>query len=180
MMQQLGIEISIKEQGLETIKAWGGLKPGTRVQPGNQLFPRIEDKEAEKLLATVEVAEKSDSKKGAEVMEEETSEQVSIDEFMKIDLRTGKIIEAEKIKKSKKLLKLKVDIGSEVRQVVAGIAECYEPEQLVGRTVILAANLKPAKLMGVESQGMVLAASEGGNITLAGFDLEPGKGIRVR
>jgi len=113
-------------------------------------------------------------------MEEETSEQVSIDEFMKIDLRTGKIIEAEKIKKSKKLLQLKVDIGSEVRQVVAGIAECYEPEQLIGRTVILAANLKPAKLMGVESQGMVLAASEGGNITLAGFDLEPGKGIRVR
>ena len=180
MMQQLGIEISIKEQGLETIKTWGGLKPGTRVQPGNQLFPRIEDKEAEKLLAAVEVAEKLDSKKGAEVMEEGTSEQVSIDEFMKIDLRTGKIIEAEKVKKSKKLLQLKVDIGSEVRQVVAGIAECYEPEQLIGRTVILAANLKPAKLMGVESQGMVLAASEGGNITLAGFDLEPGKGIRVR
>ena len=64
--------------------------------------------------------------------------------------------------------------------MVAGIAECYEPEQLIGRTVILAANLKPAKLMGVESQGMVLAASEGGNITLAGFDLELGKGIRVR
>ncbi len=180
MMQQLGIKISIEKQGLETIKTWGGLKSGTRVQPGNQLFPRIEDKEAEKLLATIEVTRKPDSKKGAEVMEEETSEQVSIDEFMKIDLRTGKIIEAEKIKKSKKLLQLKVDIGSEIRQVVAGIAECYEPEQLIGRTVILAANLKPAKLMGVESQGMVLAASEGGNITLAGFDLEPGKGIRVR
>ena len=99
---------------------------------------------------------------------------------MKIDLRTGKIIEAEKVKKSKKLIQLKVDIGTEVRQVVAGIAESYDPDQLVGRTIILVANLKPAKLMGIESQGMLLAASDNGKIVLAGFDPEPGKGIRVR
>jgi methionyl-tRNA synthetase len=99
---------------------------------------------------------------------------------MKIDLRTGKIIEAEKIKKSKKLLKLKVDIGSEIRQVVAGIAESYEPDHLLNRTIILVANLKPVKLMGIESQGMLLAANNNGQIVLAGFDLEPSKGIRVR
>jgi len=105
---------------------------------------------------------------------------VLIDDFMKIDLRTGKIIEAEKIKKSKKLLKLKVDIGSEVRQVVAGIAESYEPDQLINRTIILVANLKPAKLMGIESQGMLLAANNNGQIVLAGFDPTPSQGIRVR
>jgi methionyl-tRNA synthetase len=99
---------------------------------------------------------------------------------MKIDLRTGKIIEAEKIKKSKKLLKLKVDIGTEVRQVVAGIAECYEPDLLINRTIILVANLKPVKLMGVESQGMLLAANNNGQVVLAGFDPKPRQGIRVR
>jgi methionyl-tRNA synthetase len=99
---------------------------------------------------------------------------------MKIDLRTGKIIEAERIKKSKKLLKLKVDIDTEVRQVVAGIAECYEPDQLINRTIILVANLKPVKLMGVESQGMLLAANNNGQIILAGFDPMPRQGIRVR
>ncbi|NIQ01558.1 MAG: methionine--tRNA ligase subunit beta [Nitrospinaceae bacterium] len=115
-----------------------------------------------------------------QVTEDVSDERVSVEDFMKIDLRTGTILEAEKIKKSKKLLKLKVDIGTEVRQVVAGIAECYEPEQLIGQTVILVANLKPAKLMGVESQGMVLAASHNSKVVLAGFGEEPGKGVRVR
>ena len=81
---------------------------------------------------------------------------------------------------TKKLLKLKVDIGVEVRQVVAGIAECYEPDQLINRTIILVANLKPVKLMGVESQGMLLAANSNGQVTLAGFDPMPSQGIRVR
>ena len=96
------------------------------------------------------------------------------------DRRTGKILEAEKVKKSKKLIQLKVDIGTETRQILAGIAECYEPENLIGRTVIIVANLKPAKLMGIESQGMVLAANSDGTILLAGFDQEPGQGIQVR
>ena len=106
--------------------------------------------------------------------------QITIDEFMKVELRTGKILEAEKVKKSKKLIQLKVDIGTGTRQVLAGISESYEPEDLVGRTVIIVANLKPAKLMGIESQGMVLAASNDGTIMLAGFDQEPGQGIQVR
>ena len=99
---------------------------------------------------------------------------------MKVDLRTGKILEAEKVKKSKKLIQLKVDIGKEKRQILAGIAESYEPEDLIGQTVIIVANLKPAKLMGIESQGMVLAASNDERTLLAGFDEEPGQGIQVR
>ena len=180
MMKQLGVETSIENQGLDSLNSWGGLKPGTIVQPGLQLFPRIEDKEAEKILLATESSAKK--KKGNSITSniEGVCDQMLIDDFMKIDLRTGKIVEAEKVQKSKKLLKLKVDIGAEVRQVVAGIAECYEPEQLINRTIIIVTNLKPAKLMGIESQGMLLAANDNGNIVLAGFDSEPSKGIRVR
>jgi len=180
MVKQLGIECSVEDQGLGSLNTWGGVKPGTIVQPGSQLFPRIEDKEAEKILSTIESSAEENKEKSLIAKTEGICDLVLIDEFMKIDLRTGKIIEAEKIKKSKKLLKLKVDIGTEVRQVVAGIAECYEPDQLIDRTIIIVANLKPAKLMGIESQGMLLAASENGKIVLAGFDSEPDKGIRVR
>ena len=180
MMQQLGIETSIEEQGLESLKTWGGLKPGTTVQPGPQLFPRIEDKEAVKILAALESPAEESKEKPSAAKVEGICDQVLIDDFMKIDLRTGRIIEAEKVKKSKKLIQLKVDIGTEARQVLAGIAESYEPDELVGRTIILVANLKPVKLMGIESQGMLLAASDNGKIVLAGFEPEPGKGIRVR
>jgi len=172
MMKQLGVETAIEEQGMNSINKWGGLKPGSQTQKAEQLFPRIEDKQAAKILE--KLSEPSASKK------EDDSNQITIDEFMKVELRTGKILEAEKVKKSKKLIQLKVDIGTETRQVLAGIAESYEPEDLVGRTVIIVANLKPVKLMGIESQGMVLAASNDGKIMLAGFDQEPGQGIQVR
>ena len=99
---------------------------------------------------------------------------------MKVDLRTAKILAAEKVKKSKKLIKLKVDLGTEQRQVLAGIAEAYEPEQLIGRTVILVANLKPAKLMGLESQGMILAGSDDQTLILGGFDGDLPPGVRVK
>ena len=99
---------------------------------------------------------------------------------MKVELRTGKILEAEKVKKSKKLIQLKDDVGTETRQVLAGISESYEPEEVIGRTVVSVANLKPVKLMGIESQGMVLAASKDGKILLAGFDEEPGQGLQVK
>jgi methionyl-tRNA synthetase len=106
---------------------------------------------------------------------------ISIDDFMKVELRVAKVLAAERVPKSNKLLKLLVDVGSETRTIVAGIAESYEPEALVGRTVAIVFNLKPAKLMGVESNGMVLAASpEGGKATLVGFDEAPPPGTRVR
>ncbi len=171
LMKQLGVETSIEEQGMKSVDAWGGLKPGSQTQKAKQLFPRIEDKQAEKILAELSAPKEEKKDEG---------NQITIEDFMKVELRTGKILEAEKVKKSKKLIQLKVDIGTETRQVLAGIAESYEPEDLVGRAVIIVANLKPVKLMGIESQGMVLAASKDGKILLAGFDEEPGQGIQVR
>ena len=171
LMKQLGVDLPIAEQGMKSIDQWGGMKSGSQTQKADQLFPRIEDKQVAKILD--DLIESKDEKK-------DDGDQITIDEFMKVELRTGKVLEAEKVKKSKKLIQLKVDIGTEVRQILAGIAESYEPEDLIGRTVIIVANLKPAKLMGIESQGMVLAASNNGTILLAGFDQEPGQGIQVR
>lgn len=87
---------------------------------------------------------------------------ISIEDFMKVDLRVGKILSCERIPKSKKLLKMEVDLGFEQRQILAGMAPYYLPEEMLGRRVVVVANLKPAKLMGIESQGMLLAASPEG------------------
>jgi len=109
------------------------------------------------------------------------SDRISFDDFMKVELRVAKVLAAEKIPKSSRLLKLTVDVGTEQRTIVAGIAEAYEPETLVGRTIAIVFNLKPAKLMGVESNGMVLAASpEGGKPTLVSFEETPAPGTRIR
>jgi methionyl-tRNA synthetase len=106
---------------------------------------------------------------------------ISIDDFMKVELRVAKVLAAERVPKSKKLLKLTVDVGAEQRTLVAGIAEAYEPDALIGRTVVIVFNLQPATLMGVESNGMVLAASpEGGKPVLVSFDEPPPPGSRVR
>jgi methionyl-tRNA synthetase len=108
-------------------------------------------------------------------------ERLSIDEFMKIQLRVAKVIAAEKVPNSRKLMKIQVDLGTEQRTIVAGIAEAYEAEQLVGRTIAVVANLKPAKLMGVESNGMLLAASpDGGQPELVTFVNPPAPGTRIR
>ena len=104
---------------------------------------------------------------------------ISIDDFMKVELRTAKVVSAEAVPKSKKLIKLQVDLGTEQRTILAGIAEAYQPESLVGRTVVIVANLKPAKLMGIESNGMVLAGSpEGGKPVLLTVEAEPGWRVR--
>jgi methionyl-tRNA synthetase len=86
--------------------------------------------------------------------------QITIDDFQKIHLKTAKVLTAERVPKSEKLIKLQVDLGTEQRQIVAGIGKTYDPETLIGKTIVIVANLKPAKLMGVESQGMVLAAGD--------------------
>jgi methionyl-tRNA synthetase len=106
---------------------------------------------------------------------------ISIDDFMKVELRVARVLAAERVPKSNKLIKLQVDVGSEHRTLVAGIAEAYEPDALVGRTIVIVFNLKPAKLMGIESNGMVLAASaDGGKPMLVGFETPPDPGTRVR
>ena len=179
MMTQLGIDTPIEKQGLDSIKKWGGIKAGTQTHQGAQIFPRIDDKAAAKILESVDIGGNVETK-ADQKSESDDKCQITIDDFMKVDLRTAKILEAENVKKSKKLIKLKVDLGTEQRQVLAGIAEAYEPEQLVGRTVILVANLKPAKLMGLESQGMILAGSNGDAIILGGFDSDLPPGVRVK
>ena len=109
-------------------------------------------------------------------------EKIGIEEFAKIDLRVAKVMAAEKVKGSKKLIKMQIDVGTEQRTIVAGIAEAYEAETLVGRSIVIVANLKPAKLMGIESNGMVLAASpEGGQPAVLGFlETPPPPGSKVR
>lgn len=105
---------------------------------------------------------------------------ITIDEFMKIQLKTATVLTAERVPKSEKLIKLQVDLGAEQRQIVAGIGKKYEPEALVGKRIVIVANLKPAKLMGIESQGMVLAAGDkevGGLVTVL-EDVEPGTKVK--
>ena len=109
------------------------------------------------------------------------ADRISIDDFMKVELRVAKVLAAERVPKSNRLIKLQVDLGAEQRTVVAGIAEAYEPDALDGRTVVVVFNLRPANLMGVESNGMVLAASpEGGKPTIVTFDEPIAPGTRVR
>ena len=111
---------------------------------------------------------------------EPIKEEITFDVFEKMDLRVGKVLACEKVKKSKKLLKLLVEIGSETRTVVSGISQYYEPEALVGKNVVVIANLAPAKLMGIESKGMILAASDGqGKLVLADAPDMP-SGSRVK
>ena len=108
-------------------------------------------------------------------------DRITIDDFMKVDMRVAKVLAAEKVPNSRKLMKLQIDVGTEQRTLVAGIAEAYEPEQLVGRTVGVVFNLKPAKLMGIESNGMILAASpEGGKPVLVAFESDIAPGSRIR
>jgi methionyl-tRNA synthetase len=110
-----------------------------------------------------------------------SQEKISIDEFARLDLRVAKVVAAEKVKGSRKLVKMQIDLGTESRTIVAGIAEAYQPESLVGRSIVVVANLKPAKLMGIESNGMVLAASpEDGPPALLGFENPPPPGSRVK
>jgi methionyl-tRNA synthetase len=106
--------------------------------------------------------------------------EITIDDFNKLDIRIGKILKAKKIEGSKKLLKLEVDLGEEKRVVVAGIAEDYEPEEIEGRQVPILVNLKPAKLMGIKSEGMILAADEEGKAILLHPEREVKLGSRVR
>lgn len=156
---------------------WGKLATGTKVQKGEPLFPRIEVTEAgETVIAATKKtaakaikaeAPKTEAKKEAKPAAAAAGE-ITIDDFAKIDLRVATVVAAERVPKTDKLIKLQVKIGDEERTIVSGIAQHYEPENLIGKNVIVIANLKPAKLRGIESRGMVLAASDGeGNLVLA-------------
>lgn len=152
---------------------WGKLATGTKVQKGEPLFPRIEVTEAgETVIAatkkTAAKAIKAEAPKAEAKPAAAAAGEITIDDFAKIDLRVATVVAAERVPKTDKLIKLQVKIGDEERTIVSGIAQHYEPENLIGKNVIVIANLKPAKLRGIESRGMVLAASDGeGNLVLA-------------
>lgn len=180
---QLGLEVPAQFLLKEAV--WGGLANGTKVAKGDPLYPRIEiDKDGNTVIGgKVYVQPVKEEEKPAEPEKpamEPIKEECSFADFEKIDLRVGKVLEVEKVKKSKKLLKLQVEIGDEVRTIVSGISQYYEPEALVGKNVVVIANLAPAKLMGIESKGMILAASDGqGKLVLADAPDMP-SGSRVK
>jgi methionyl-tRNA synthetase len=198
-LKMLGVEAA--PQSWKTL-ARGALTPGARLDETVPLFPRIEQtvEELRQMAddttpSTPPPAPASTGAHGSAgppapahpgtpapaPASPSAPDRISIDDFMKVELRVAKVLAAERVPKSKKLLKLNVDVGTEQRTIVAGIAEAYEPESLVGRTVVIVFNLQPAKLMGVESNGMVLAASpDGGKPTIVGFDEPPAPGTRVR
>ncbi|MBI9072482.1 MAG: methionine--tRNA ligase [Melioribacteraceae bacterium] len=150
------------------------LKVGTQLNTSEILFTKIEDEAIDAQINKLGVVD------GVVVEDAEDFKQIEFDDFVKIKLRVAEVLEAEKIKKSKKLLKLQVKIKGETRQVIAGIAEAYKPEDLIGKKVVMVANLKPAKLMGNESQGMILAVEGENGLSVVEVDKSIKNGTEVR
>jgi methionyl-tRNA synthetase len=170
MQKHLGLDPDAPFYTLDLLRSWNGIKPETTLPKGITLFPRIDFEKIQKERAEVGVSSLKDKDKIPDI---------TLEELAKLDLRAATVIKAEKIPRAKKLLKLEVDMG-EVRTIVAGIANDYEPEDIVGKQVVVVANLKPAKLMGVLSNGMVLAAVEDGKCAIATLDREVKPGTSLR
>jgi methionyl-tRNA synthetase len=198
--QQLGVNLDFSTPISPEERQWYQLPSGTKIHKMNAIFPRVQVS-----AATLSASPQWSVAKGVKPVSEipaapqptaaaqtplpstpnpatiaPSPAQITIDEFMKIQLKTAKVLSAERVPKSEKLLKLQVSIGSEQRQIVAGIGKKYEPEALVGKTIIVVANLKPAKLMGIESQGMVLAAGDSEVRGLATILEEVDPGTKVK
>jgi methionyl-tRNA synthetase len=183
MWMQLGLKGEPGKIDPATLK-WGELPEGTAIGDVQPVFPRL-DKAA--ILSAIKdpalgsVQSPAPEPSASEPVE--TTNLIEIDDFAKVDLRVGQVLSAERIPKADKLLLLKVDLGeAQPRQVLAGIAQYYEPEKLIGRKVVIVANLKPRKLRGLESQGMVVAASYGeeGRPVLATFTEDVPNGARLK
>ena len=168
ILKQLGVEKSLDDLRVKDL-VWGGTKSASKLGKIEAVYPRLDPKE---FFGRVE---KSKQQRQSVVQEKTTNEssseegKIGIEDFSEVEMLVGKVITAEKIKKSNKLLKVQVDIGAEVRQVVAGIGKEYTPEDLIGRLVVVVTNLKPTKLMGVESDGMIVAANDGDKPVLVNF-----------
>jgi methionyl-tRNA synthetase len=198
LWSQLGHKNSLDALQIDNLR-WGQLAPGTPLGKQQPLFPRIEKAEA---IERMETMEKEEQKQPSPVsapaakpastpaaggtaaaVVQATTEKIGIEDFAKVEMRVGQIKTAERIVGADKLLKLTVDIGTEIRQICAGIAQYYEPEKLIGRKVAVVVNLAPRKLRGVESNGMIIAAAVGpeGRPVLAGFpdeDVEIGARLK--
>jgi methionyl-tRNA synthetase len=197
--EQLGQPGKLGDVKIDELK-WGGLKPGTKIKKAEAVFPRIDKAEAIERMESMEnEAQKQPAPSAASTPPATPAatpaaagaapaaapagvEKIGIEDFGKVEMRVGQVKTAERIVGADKLLKLTVDIGTEVRQICAGIAQYYEPEALVGRKVVVVVNLAPRKLRGVESNGMIVAASVGpeGRPVLAGFAEDVEVGARLK
>jgi methionyl-tRNA synthetase len=175
---QLGIKEDIKTMLIPENISWGILKPGTMVNPGENLFPRIDDKKKKEQKRNIK-EEKGDKSK-VEGKSEGQTKTISIEEFKNLDLRIGKVLSAEDVLGADKLLKIKVDFNSEKRTLVAGIKQHYSPEELIDKNIVVVFNLEPATIRGIQSQGMLLAASKGGKVILLTTDKDIDAGSKIR
>ena len=192
MGEQLGMEQLIRDLSWDDLTVWGGVKAGIKVNEATPIFPRID---IEEYFETLEVRKKNNkeentqnkgSKKSLSKKQDNKElkgekQLISFDDFSKIDIRVAEVLEAEKIEGSNKLLKLQVDLGEEKRQLVAGVAKHYQAEDIVGKKILMLANLEPATIFGVESNGMILAASnDQGDLTLTTVEQAISNGSRVK
>jgi methionyl-tRNA synthetase len=182
--KQLGMPDPVDSVRFEAL-AWGQLEPGQPIGEVSPVFPRID---AAKAIPEMRRLEEEETARQAALLGKAApaaaapEPKISIDDFAKIDMRVGEVVAAEPVKGANKLLRLKVNIGeAEPRTLVAGIAEAYQPDQLLGRKVVIVANLEPRKVRGIESNGMIVAASmEGGKPVLAGFLEDVPVGARLK
>ncbi|TFB21050.1 methionine--tRNA ligase [Filobacillus milosensis] len=180
IFEQLGIADE-ELQAWESLNQFGAYKNGEVVKRGTPIFPRLDTEREVEAIKKMMTKNSKPQPEPEEPKEEEQSDEITIDDFFKVDLRVAEVVKAEKVKKADKLLKLQLDVGEEKRQVVSGIAKYYEPEELVGRKVVLVANLKPVKLRGELSQGMVLAGEDdSGNLSLASVDQTLPNGAKIK
>ena len=179
ILEQLGISKPLEDHRIPQL-AWGELEMGSSIGKIQAIYPRLDQDE---LLSRVE-EERREKEAPRQALQEADAtsqrEEIKIEDFAKVEMRVGKIVSAERIPKSDKLLKVQVDIGSEVRQVVAGIAQEYSSEELPGRLVAVVTNLKTVKLMGVESNGMLVAATSKGKPVLVTFNEPVRLGSRLQ
>ena len=185
IFKKLGIsEDNLKD--FKSIEKFGAKTDGHKVDKGEQLFERIDIQKELKVMDDILEEQKKQAKKENDKKEEKENvadiNEITIDDFAKIQLKVGKVVECQKVEKADKLLCSKIDLGEGApRTIVSGIAKYYTPEEMVGKQVIVVTNLKPVKLRGIESQGMVLCASdENGNLALVTPEKEIGAGSEVR
>lgn len=177
MFAQLGLTDEA-HKSWESLSTIGCIPAGTKVEKGNPIFPRLE---MEVEVEYIKEQMKSSAPKVEEKKEEgPKAEEITIDDFFKVELRVAEVLSAEPVKKADKLLKIQLDLGTEKRQVVSGIAKFYSPEDLKGKKVICVTNLKPVKLRGELSQGMILAGEENGVLSLASIDQNLPNGTKIK
>jgi len=173
--EQLGIPAPLSHQRLEDAQAWGGLPAGTRVRGGAPIFPRIE-------RSTAEISGGGAPPRPAAAPRSEgtpVADTVSIEEFRRLDIRVAEVLAARRVPKTDKLIEVTIDLGGEVRTIITGLVPQYQPEELVGKRIVVLANLAPRRVRGVDSHGMLLAAEWDGQVALLTVERDAPKGARI-